>query len=255
MSVSPKNKQPKKEKKEIDYNGQQPYCELPINMTTFNNNIMGYYANIVFEGFNKNYKSIKIDTLKYFGNNEDWYSGMMTPEIILKRTLFLLYLKIWANSGDIIKKAKNIDEEKKIDKYSLEYINVLNKRWNTLIVEELKIVFKKLLDKEVQRVYIVMVSYGDGEGIIISDNMKAKGYTEWMPEEKNKNVDLDTLATKFFSLNKIKNLREEGLVYIKQLDAKYDKQLEAEKEAVPVVEVKTGGGRKNAKRKLFKFNF
>ena len=47
----------------------------------------------------------------------------------------------------------------------------------------------------------------------------------------------------------------EGLVYIKQLDAKYDKQLEAEKAAVPVVEVKTTGGRKNAKRKLFKFNF
>jgi hypothetical protein len=255
MSASPKNKQPKKEKKEIDYNGQQPYCELPINMTTFNNNIMGYYANIVFEGFNKNYKSIKIDTLKYFGNNEDWISEMMTPEIILKRTLFLLYLKIWANSGDIIKRAKNIDKEEKIDKYSLDYINVLNKKWNTLIVEELKIVFKKLLDNDIKRVYIVMVSYGDGAGIIISDNMKAKGYTEWMPEEKNKNVDLDTLATKFFSLNKIKNLREEGLVYIKQLDAKYDKQLEAEKAAVPVVEVKTTGGRKNAKRKLFKFNF
>jgi hypothetical protein len=251
MSVTTKQK---KIKREIDYNGQLPYCELPINMTTFNNNINGYYANIVFEGFNKNYKSIKIDTLKYYGNNEDWYSGMMTPEIILKRTLFLLYLKIWGNSGDIIKRAKDINEEKKIDKYSLEYINVLNKRWNSSIVEELKIVFKKLLDNDVQRVYIVMVSYGDGDGIIISDNMKAKGYTEWMSEEKNKNLDLDTLATKFFSLKKIKNLREEGLLYIKQLDAKYNEQLEAEKAAVPVVEVKTTGGRKRVDKKLFKFN-
>ena len=46
MSVTTKQK---KIKREIDYNGQLPYCELPINMTTFNNNINGYYANIVFE--------------------------------------------------------------------------------------------------------------------------------------------------------------------------------------------------------------
>ena len=94
-----------------------------------------------------------------------------------------------------------------------------------------------------------MVSYGDGEGIIISDNMKAKGYTEWTSEEKNKNLDLDKLATKFFSLKKIKNLREEGLVYIKQLEGKYNAQVENEKRELPAVEVKTGG-RKNVKRKI-----
>lgn len=246
MSISTKNKQ---HKKEIDYDGQRPYNELPINMITFNGKKLGHYANIVFEGYEKNYKFIQIDSLNYYGNNEEWDTKMMTSEMILKRTLFLLYLKIWANTGDINKRVKNSISEEKIDKYDLEYINRLNLRWNTTIVEELKIVLKKLLDKEVKRVYIVMVSYGDGEGIIISDNMKAKGYTEWTPEEKNKNLDLDTLATKFFSLKKIKNLREEGLVYIKQLEEKYNAQLEAEKKALPTVEVKTGG-RKKVKRKI-----
>ena len=246
MSITTKNKQPKKE---IDYDGQRPYNELPINMITFNGKKLGHYANIVFEGYEKNYKFIQIDSLNYYGNNEEWDTKMMTSEMILKRTLFLLYLKIWANTGDINKRVKNSISEEKIDKYDLEYINRLNLRWNTTIVEELKIVLKKLLDKEVKRVYIVMVSYGDGEGIIISDNMKAKGYTEWTPEEKNKNLDLDTLATKFFSLKKIKNLREEGLVYIKQLEEKYNAQLEAEKKALPTVEVKTGG-RKKVKRKI-----
>ena len=245
MSITTKNKQPKKE---IDYDGQRPYNELPINMITFNGKKLGHYANIVFEGYEKNYKFIQIDSLNYYGNNEEWDPKMMTSEMILKRTLFLLYLKIWANTGDINKRAKNSVSEEKIDKYDLEYINRLNLRWNTTIVEELKIVLKKLLDKEVKRVYIVMVSYGDGEGIIISDNMKAKGYTEWTSDEKNKNLDLDTLATKFFSLKKIKNLREEGLVYIKQLEEKYNAQLEAEKKALPIVEVKTGG-RKKVKRK------
>ena len=246
MSISTKNKQ---HKKEIDYDGQRPYNELPINMITFNGKKLGHYANIVFEGYEKNYKFIQIDSLNYYGNNEEWDTKMMTSEMILKRTLFLLYLKIWANTGDINKRVKNSISVEKIDKYDLEYINRLNLRWNTTIVEELKIVLKKLLDKEVKRVYIVMVSYGDGEGIIISDNMKAKGYTEWTPEEKNKNLDLDTLATKFFSLKKIKNLREEGLVYIKQLEEKYNAQLEAEKKALPTVEVKTGG-RKKVKRKI-----
>jgi hypothetical protein len=246
MSITTKNKQPKKE---IDYDGQRPYNELPINMITFNGKKLGHYANIVFEGYEKNYKFIQIDSLNYYGNNEEWDPKMMTSEMILKRTLFLLYLKIWANTGDINKRAKNSVSEEKIDKYDLEYINRLNLRWNTTIVEELKIVLKKLLDKEVKRVYIVMVSYGDGEGIIISDNMKAKGYTEWTPEEKNKNLDLDKLATKFFSLKKIKNLREEGLVYIKQLEEKYNAQLENEKNKLPVVEVKTGG-RKKIKRKI-----
>ena len=246
MSITTKNKQPKKE---IDYDGQQPYCELPINMLTFNSKKLGHYANIVLEGYEKNYKFIQIDSLNYYGNNEEWDPKMMSSEMILKRTLFLLYLKIWANTGDINKRAKNSVSEEKIDKYDLEYINRLNVRWNITIVEEFKIVLKKLLDKEVKRVYIVMVSYGDGEGIIISDNMKAKGYTEWTPEEKNKNLDLDTLATKFFSLKKIKNLREEGLVYIKQLEEKYNAQLEAEKKELPAVEVKTGG-RKKVKRKI-----
>ena len=214
MSITTKNKQPKKE---IDYDGQRPYNELPINMITFNGKKLGHYANIVFEGYEKNYKFIQIDSLNYYGNNEEWDPKMMTSEMILKRTLFLLYLKIWANTGDINKRIKNSIGEEKINKYDLEYINRLNVRWNITIVEELKIVLKKLLDKEVMRVYIVMVSYGDGDGIIISDNMKAKGYTEWTSDEKNKNLDLDTLATKFFSLKKIKNLREEGLVYIKQL--------------------------------------
>ena len=246
MSITTKNKQPKKE---LDYNGQQPYCELPINMITFNSKKLGHYANIVFEGYEKNYKFIQIDSLNYYGNNEEWDTKMMTPEMILKRTLFLLYLKIWANTGEINKRVKNSISEEKIDKYDLEYINKLNVRWNTTIVEEFKIVLKKLLDKEVKRVYIVMVSYGDGEGIIISDNMKAKGYTEWTSEEKNKNLDLDKLATKFFSLKKIKNLREEGLVYIKQLEEKYNAQLENEKKELPAVEVKTGG-RKKVKRKI-----
>ena len=245
MSITTKNKQPKKE---IDYDGQRPYNELPINMITFNGKKLGHYANIVFEGYEKNYKFIQIDSLNYYGNNEEWDPKMMTSEMILKRTLFLLYLKIWANTGDINKRIKNSIGEEKINKYDLEYINRLNVRWNITIVEELKIVLKKLLDKEVMRVYIVMVSYGDGDGIIISDNMKAKGYTEWTSDEKNKNLDLDTLATKFFSLKKIKNLREEGLVYIKQLEEKYNAQLENEKKELPAVEVKTGG-KKKVKRK------
>lgn len=245
MSITTKNKQPKKE---IDYDGQRPYNELPINMITFNGKKLGHYANIVFEGFEKKYKFIQIDSINYYGNNEEWDTKMMTSEMILKRTLFLLYLKIWANTGDINKRIKNSIGEEKINKYDLEYINKLNVRWNTTIFEEFKIVLKKLLDKEVMRVYIVMVSYGDGDGIIISDNMKAKGYTEWTSDEKNKNLDLDTLATKFFSLKKIKNLREEGLVYIKQLEEKYNAQLENEKKELPAVEVKTGG-KKKVKRK------
>ncbi len=57
MSITTKNKQPKKD---IDYNGQQPYCELPINMMTFNGKKLGHYATIVFEGFEKIYKFIQL---------------------------------------------------------------------------------------------------------------------------------------------------------------------------------------------------
>jgi hypothetical protein len=240
MSITTKNKQPKKD---IDYNGQQPYCELPINMMTFNGKNLGHYATIVFEGFEKKYKFIQIDSINYYGNNEEWDTKIMTSEMVLKRILFLLYLKIWANIGDINKKAKNSIREEKIDKYDVEYINRLNVKWNITIIEELKIILKKLLDKEVMRVYIVMVSYGDGKGNIITDNMKVKGYTEWVLEDKNKKLDLDKLATKFFSLKKIKNLREEGLVYIKQLEEKYNAQLEADKKDLQT-EVKTGGRKK-----------
>jgi hypothetical protein len=240
MSITTKNKQPKKD---IDYNGQQPYCELPINMMTFNGKNLGHYATIVFEGFEKKYKFIKIDSINYYGNNEEWDTKIMTSEMVLKRILFLLYLKIWANIGDINKKTKNSISEQKINKYDFEYINRLNVKWNTTIIEEFKIILKKLLDKEVKRVYIVMVSYSDGEGNIITDNMKVKGYTEWTPEEKDKKLDLDKIATKFFSLKKIKNLREEGLLYIKQLEEKYNEQLDTDKKDLPA-EVKTGGRKK-----------
>ena len=50
--------------KEIDYGGQYPYSELPLSTDTINNNKKYRSFFIVFEGFEKKYKFIKINKLK-----------------------------------------------------------------------------------------------------------------------------------------------------------------------------------------------
>jgi hypothetical protein len=84
-------------------------------------------------------------------------------------------------------------------------------------------------------VYIVYIQSAQLHGPLIQENLGIKGYTEWgLDDLKNKNEDINSIATKFFSIKKIKNLRDESLAYIKQLETKYNKQLSRKKKKVLV---------------------
>jgi hypothetical protein len=233
-----------KDSNEIDFQGQLPYCELPFNMDTINNFQKYRTLILVFEGIEgskKKFKYIRInEPMKFKDGTEDWDSRKWPSDIILKRLLFLLYLGIWANIENIVERAKKqLKEDKKVNKFVFELIV---RDTNKLITEnysELKLILQKLIDKKINRVYIVYQTVSniyqeDGtnfDGPDIKGNLESKGYTEWDLDDGKKDVDINTLATKYFSLDKIKNLREEGLVYIKQLETKYNKELEEEKKA------------------------
>jgi hypothetical protein len=79
-------------------------------------------------------------------------------------------------------------------------------------------------------VYIVYVGGAQLHGPIINDNLSSKGYTEWeLNDLKNINEDINIIATKFFSVKKIKNLREQSLSNIKLLETKYNNELSLKK--------------------------
>lgn len=233
-----------KDSNEIDFQGQLPYCELPFNMDVINNFQKYRTLILVFEGVEgskKKFKYIRInEPVKFKDGTEDWDSRRWPSDIILKRLLFLLYLGIWANIENIVGRAKKqLKEDNKVNKFVFEAIVRDNNKLITENYSELKLILQKLIDKKINRVYIVYQTVSniyqeDGtnlDGPDIKGNLESKGYTEWDLDDDKKDVDINTLATKYFSLDKIKNLREEGLVYIKQLETKYNKELEEEKKA------------------------
>jgi hypothetical protein len=227
-----------KAKKEIDFLGQKPYTELPFNMENINN-IQKYNSLvIVFEGLEgnkKKYKCIRINSNinKFKDNTDEWNFKPWSSEIILKRILFLLYLSIWANVEALVEKTKGmLNEKEKIADYVFESIM---REKNIEYYNELKIILQKLLEKKINRVYIVYIQSAQLHGPLIQENLGIKGYTEWgLDDLKNKNEDINSIATKFFSIKKIKNLRDESLAYIKQLETKYNKQLSRKKKKVLV---------------------
>jgi len=225
-----------KPKKEIDFLGQKPYIELPFNMENINN-IQKYNSLVIvfegFEGIKKKYICIRINSNinKFKDNNDEWNFKPWSSEIILKRILFLLYLSIWANVEALIEKTKGLlNEKEKIADYVFESIM---REKNIEYYNELKIIFQKLIEKKINRVYIVYIRSAQLHGPLIHENLGAKGYTEWgLDDLKNKNEDINSIATKFFSVKKIKNLRDEGLAYIKQLETKYNKQKTLKKDVL-----------------------
>jgi len=227
-----------KAKKEIDFLGQKPYTELPFNMENINN-IQKYNSLVIvfegFEGIKKKYKCIRINSNinKFKDNTEEWNFKPWSSEIILKRILFLLYLSIWANVEALVEKTKGmLNEKDKIADYVFESIM---REKNIEYYNELKIILQKLLEKKINRVYIVYIQSAQLHGPLIQENLGIKGYTEWgLDDLKNKNEDINSIATKFFSIKKIKNLRDESLAYIKQLETKYNKQLSRKKKEVLV---------------------
>lgn len=223
-------------KKEIDFLGQKPYTELPFNMESINN-IPKYNSLIIvfegFEGIKKKYKCIRINSNidKFKDNTDEFNFKPWSSEIILNRILFLLYLNIWANIEALVEKTKGLlNKKEKIADYVFE--SIIKER-DIEYYNELKIILQKLLEKKINKVYIVYVKSAQLHGPIINENLDSKGYTEWgLDDLKNKNEDINSIATKFFSLHKIKNLREEGLAYIKQLETKYNKQSSLKKNKV-----------------------
>jgi hypothetical protein len=225
-----------KAKKKIDFLGQKPYTELPFNMENINN-IQKYNSLVIvfegFEGIKKKYKCIRINSNinKFKDNTDEWNFKPWSSEIILKRILFLLYLSIWANVEALVEKTKGLLNEKdKIADYVFESIM---REKNIEYYNELKIILQKLLEKKINRVYIVYIQSAQLHGPLIQENLGIKGYTEWgLDDLKNKNEDINSIATKFFSVKKIKNLRDESLAYIKQLETKYNKQLSRKKKVL-----------------------
>jgi hypothetical protein len=225
-----------KAKKEIDFLGQKPYTELPFNMENINN-IQKYNSLVIvfegFEGIKKKYKCIRINSNinKFKDNTDEWNFKPWSSEIILKRILFLLYLSIWANVEALVEKTKGmLNEKDKIADYVFESIM---REKNIEYYNELKIILQKLLEKKINRVYIVYIQSAQLHGPLIQENLGIKGYTEWgLDDLKNKNEDINSIATKFFSVKKIKNLRDESLAYIKQLETKYNKQLSRKKKVL-----------------------
>ena len=229
-------------KKEIDFLGQKPYTELPFNMENINN-IPKYNSLVIvfegFEGIKKKYKCIRINSNinKFKDDTDEFDFKSWSSEIILKRILFLLYLSIWANVEVLVEKTKGIlDKKEKIADYVFE--SIIRER-DIEYYNELKIILQKLLEKKINRVYIVYVRGAQLHGPLIHENLGVKGYTEWeLNDLKNKNEDINSIATKFFSLHKIKNLREKGLAYIKELETKYNKQSSIKKKKVLAVTIK-----------------
>jgi len=201
------------------------------------NNIQKYNSLVIvfegFEGIKKKYKCIRINSNinKFKDNTDEWNFKPWSSEIILKRILFLLYLSIWANVEALVEKTKGLLNEKdKIADYVFESIMREN---NVEYYNELKIILQKLLEKKINRVYIVYIQSAQLHGPLIQENLGIKGYTEWgLDDLKNKNEDINSIATKFFSVKKIKNLRDESLAYIKQLETKYNKQLSRKKKVL-----------------------
>jgi hypothetical protein len=222
-----------KAKKEIDFLGQKPYTELPFNMENINNIPKYNSLVIVFEGFEgnkKKYKCIRINSNinKFKDNTDEFNFKPWSSEIILKRILFLLYLSIWANVEALVEKTKGVlNKKEKIANYVFE--SIIREK-NIEYYNELKIILQKLIEKKINRVYIVYVGGAQLHGPIINDNLSSKGYTEWeLNDLKNINEDINIIATKFFSVKKIKNLREKSLSNIKLLETKYNNELSLKK--------------------------
>jgi len=222
-----------KAKKEIDFLGQKPYTELPFNMENINNIPKYNSLVIVFEGFEgnkKKYKCIRINSNinKFKDNTDEFNFKPWSSEIILKRLLFLLYLSIWANVEALVEKTKGVlNKKEKIANYVFE--SIIREK-NIEYYNELKIILQKLIEKKINRVYIVYVGGAQLHGPIINDNLSSKGYTEWeLNDLKNINEDINIIATKFFSVKKIKNLREQSLSNIKLLETKYNNELSLKK--------------------------
>jgi len=219
--------------KGIDFLGQKPYTELPFNMENINNIPKYNSLVIVFEGLEgnkKKYKCIRINSNinKFKDNTDEFNFKPWSSEIILKRVLFLLYLSIWGNIEALVEKTRGIlNKKEKIADYVFE--SIIREK-NIEYYNELKIILQKLVDKKINRVYIVYVLGAQLHGPIINDNLSSKGYTEWeLNDLKNMNEDINIIATKFFSVKKIKNLKEQGLSNIKQLETKYNNELSRKK--------------------------
>ena len=226
----------KDKKKEIDFLEQKPYIKLPFNMENINN-IPKYNSLVIvfegFEGIKKKYKCIRLNSNinKFKDNTDEFNFKPWSSEIILKRILFLIYLSIWANVETLVEKTKELlNKKEKIADYVFE--SIIRER-DIEYYNELKIILQKLLEKKINRVYIVYVKGAQLHGPLIHENLGIKGYTEWeLNDLKNKNDDINSIATKYFSLNNIKNLREESLAYIKQLEIEYNKQLSKKKKVI-----------------------
>ena len=201
------------------------------------NNIPKYNSLVIvfegFEGIKKKYKCIRLNSNinKFKDNTDEFNFKPWSSEIILKRILFLIYLSIWANVETLVEKTKELlNKKEKIADYVFE--SIIRER-DIEYYNELKIILQKLLEKKINRVYIVYVKGAQLHGPLIHENLGIKGYTEWeLNDLKNKNDDINSIATKYFSLNNIKNLREESLAYIKQLEIEYNKQLSKKKKVI-----------------------
>jgi hypothetical protein len=225
-------------KKYIDYLGQKPYNELPFNMENINNTPKYNSLVIVFEGLEgnkKKYKCIRINSNidKFKDNTDEFNFQPWSSDIVLKKILFLLYLSIWANVEALVEKTKGVlNKKEKIADYVFE--SIIRER-NIEYYNELNIILQKLLENKINRVYIVYIKSAQLHGPLIQENLGISGYTEWgFDDLKNKNEDINSFATKFFSLHKIKKLREEGLAYIKNIEIEYNKQLSHKKKKVLV---------------------
>lgn len=214
-------------KKGIDFSGQQPYCELPFTMDTIND--VKLYRNIyvVFEGFEKKYKAIKVIDVALYKEDLEIYKYWRSSDLILKRLLYILYLHTWRSMEKQLEYTKELLKVEKLNK-AHEYHIKDAKHLNIEYYNELKIIFGKLIEDKIKRVYIVNIDNDvveDGlQEALIKDTLKRKGFSEWVLDSK-KDVPLNILAGKYFSLKNIKSLRDEGVMYIKKLEAKYNQQM------------------------------
>lgn len=223
-------------KKRIDFLEQKPYIKLPFNMENINN-IPKYNSLVIvfegFEGIKKKYKCIRLNSnINKFKDDKDEFNFKpWSSEIILKRILFLIYLSIWANVEALVEKTKELlNKKEKIADYVFE--SIMRER-DIEYYNELKIILQKLLEKKINRVYIVYVKGAQLHGPLIHENLGIKGYTEWQLNDlKNKNEDINNIARRYFSLNNIKNLRKEGIAHIKQLETIFNKQKNIKKKVL-----------------------
>jgi hypothetical protein len=227
--------------KEINFLGQTPYCELPFHMDSINNIKTYNSLVIVFEGLegnSKKYKYIRINYAdKIKDKTADWDYRYWPADIMLKKVLFLIYLGVWANMESLIEKLKiQLDKKEKIEDYSFESIM---KGKNLEYYNELKIILEKLVENKITRIYIVHISIAEKELTIIKENLGSKGFTEWeLNDLKNKDEDITIIATKYFTLDNLKSLREEGLLYIKMFETRYNKEKKDKKDKKEKKEVK-----------------